>query len=641
MVRIVWNHPTIQLFNYPTIQLYTPAFINYNIDRHSRMDQPQQEETTPSERRFKKISLTGLRFLLSYLKPYKGKFAVSMIALLFSSFAGLAFPGMSGKLVDAAQHPSDELLNNLNWLALIFLGILVVQAIFSYIRTYYLQEVSERGLADLRKDLYTHIIALPIDFFHRNRVGDLTSRLGTDITAIQSTLTTTLSEMIRQFILLVGGIILVILISPKLTLVILGALPIVVLLAVMFGRVIRKSSKQVQEHYSELNTIAEETFQAISVVKAFTAEVREAKRFDNKLETIISVSMKVARARGAFIAFVVFLLFGGIIGVIWYGGTLVQANAITTGELLSFVLYAAFVGGAMGSFADLYGNFQRTLGYAERIQDILKEPTELVADLASSSTKTAGHIQFKEISFAYPTRPGTNVVENISLDIPAGTSLAIVGPSGAGKSTLANLLTRFYDPAEGSLLIDGKSITELPLAEYRSMVAVVPQEVILFGGTIMENILYGRYNATEEEAREAARKANALEFIERFPEGFETVVGERGVQLSGGQRQRIAIARAILKDPAILILDEATSALDTESESLVQEALRRVMQDRTTLIIAHRLSTIRDANNIAVLRNGKIVEHGTYDALVGQDGIFARMVALQRNGEEIVGSEVI
>ncbi len=604
------------------------------------MDQPQQEETTPPERRFKPLSLSGLRFLLGYLKPYKGEFAVSMIALLFSSFAGLAFPGMSGKLVDAAQHPSDDLLNNLDALAAIFLGVLIVQAIFSYIRTYYLQEVSERGLADLRKDLYTHILALPIDFFHRNRVGDLTSRLGTDVTAIQATVTTTLSEMIRQFILLVGGIILVILISPKLTLVIIGALPVVVVLAVFFGRAIRKSSKQVQEHYAELNTIAEETFQAISVVKAFTAEVREAKRFDRKLTTIIDVSLRVARARGAFIAFVVFLLFGGIIAVIWYGGTLVQSGTISTGELLSFVLYAAFVSGAMGSFADLYGNLQRALGYAERIRDILGEKMEPVADLGSSAVKSAGHIEFRNVSFAYPTRPDSSVIEGISLDIPGGTSLAIVGPSGAGKSTLANLLTRFYDPTEGEILIDGKRITEIPLAEYRSMVAVVPQEVILFGGTIMENILYGRFDATEEEAREAARKANALEFIERFPQGFETIVGERGVQLSGGQRQRIAIARAILKDPAILILDEATSALDTESESLVQDALERVMRGRTTFVIAHRLSTIRNTDNIAVLRNGQIVEKGSYEGLIGRDGTFARMVALQRNSDEF-GQETI
>ncbi len=512
---------------------------------------------------------------------------------------------------------------------------MVLQSLFSFIRTYYLQEVSERALADLRHDLYAHIVTLPLDFFHRNRVGDLTSRLGSDITAIQSTMTTTLSEMIRQTILLIGGIVLVILISPKLTLVIVGALPVVVVLAVLFGRAIRKASKQVQDRYAELNTIAEESFQAISVVKAFTAEVREAKRFDDKLTAIISVSLKVARARGAFVAFVVFLLFGGIVGVIWYGGTLVQSNDITTGELLSFVLYAAFVGGAMGSFADLYGNMQRALGSAERIRDILKDEAEAVTPrdaVVAQAGKNAGHLVFQDISFSYPTRPDITVIENLSLDVPPGSSLAIVGPSGAGKSTVASLLIRFYEPDTGTISVDDKPIHSIPLTEYRNMVAIVPQEVILFGGTIMENILYGKYGATEQEARVAAEKANVLEFVEKFPEGFQTVVGERGVQLSGGQRQRIAIARAILKDPAILILDEATSALDSESESLVQEALKRVMQGRTTIVIAHRLSTVRDADQIVVLRNGKSVEYGNYDELIAANGIFAGMVTLQRDG---------
>lgn len=605
------------------------------------MDQPQQEDPSVSRRRFKPLSKSGLKFLLKYLKPYRGKFTVAMISLLFSSFAGLAFPGMSGKLVDAAQNPSPGLLNNLNLLAIIFLGVLLLQAVMSYVRTYFLQEVSERALADLRHDLYRHIVALPIDFFHRNRVGDLTSRLGNDITMIQGTVTTTLSEMIRQSILLIGGIILVILISPKLTLVIVGALPLVVILAVLFGRSIRTSSKEVQDRYAELNTIAEETFQAVSVVKAFTAEVREAQRYAGKLDAVIRMSLKVAKARGAFIAFVVFVIFGGIIGVIWYGGTLVQAGAISTGELISFVLYAGFVGGAMGSFADMYGDLQRALGSAERIRSILGEQEEPIADIDVPHVQHAGHIEFRDVSFAYPTRPDANVIEGVTLDVPAGSSLAIVGPSGAGKSTLANLLTRFYEPGSGTILIDGQSIAGIPLPEYRSMIAVVPQEVMLFGGTIMENILYGKPDASEDEAREAARKANALEFIERFPLGFETIVGERGVQLSGGQRQRIAIARAILKDPAILILDEATSALDSESEKLVQEALRRVMEGRTTFVIAHRLSTIRNANSIVVLRNHRIVECGSYDKLIRQDGIFARMVALQRDGDEFSPEDVI
>ena len=602
------------------------------------MEESARDETTPSqpqERRFKRLSSEGLRFLFRYLKPYRGKFLISMISLLFSSFAGLAFPAMAGIMLDAAQNPSDGLLGNLNMLAVLFMGAMAFQAIFSFVRTYYLQEVSERALADLRHDLYSHVVTLPLDFFHRNRVGDLTSRLGSDITAIQSSMTTNLSEMIRQSILLIGGIVLVILISSKLTLVILGALPIVVILAVLFGRSIRKSSRKVQDRYAELNTIAEESFQAISVVKAFTAELREAKRFNTKLESIIDISMKVARARGAFIAFVVFLLFGGVVGVIWYGGTLVQSNDITTGELLSFVLYAAFIGGAMGSFADLYSNLQRSLGSAERIRDILQDEGEFIsktAPVTMDNGRMAGHLVFDNVSFAYPTRPDITVIKDLSLDIPSGSSLAIVGPSGTGKSTIANLLIRFYEPTNGIISVDGKPINSISLTEYRNMVAIVPQEVILFGGTIMENILYGRADATEEEARVAAEKANVLEFISKFPEGFQTIVGERGVQLSGGQRQRIAIARAILKDPAILILDEATSALDSESESLVQEALKRIMRGRTTFVIAHRLSTVRDTDQIVVLHDGKAVERGTYDELLAENGIFAGMVALQRDG---------
>ncbi len=597
-------------------------------------DNDTGQKPAEGNKRSFKLSSEGLRFLFRYMRPYRWKFSVAMFALLFSSLAGLAFPGLTGELIDAVQSPGPGLFGNLNNLALFFLGILIVQSGFSFVRTYFLQEVSERSLADLRNELYTHLIHLPLDFFHRNRVGDLTSRLGTDITAIQTTMTTTLSEMIRQTIILIGGITLVIYTSPRLTLVILGALPLVVALAVGFGRVIRKSSRRVQDLYAELNTIAEETFQAISVVKAFTAERRERKRYANKLDGIIEVSLKVARARGAFIAFVVFLLFGGVVGVVWYGGTLVQSGDLTIGELTSFVLYAAFVGGAMGSFADLYGGLQRALGSAERIRDILGEIKEQIDERPEALPPGyEGDIRFIDVTFSYPTRPEVNVLDDISFRIPPGTSLAVVGPSGGGKTTLTNLLLRFYRPDSGEILIDGKPSESIPLGEFREMVAIVPQEVILFGGTIMENILYGRPDATEEEVHEAARAANALEFIESFTDGFETIVGERGIQLSGGQRQRIAIARAILRNPRVLILDEATSALDTESERLVQEALQRVMRNRTTMVIAHRLSTVRNVDQVAVIRKGKIVEYGRYDELVARNGLFARMVAMQRDGE--------
>lgn len=600
------------------------------------------ETSTPTGRRkrFPKLSSVGYRFLFRYLRPYRAKFGFALIALLFSSFAGLAFPLLTGKLINAIEKPDDSLFGSLDRLAFFFILILLVQSGFSYLRTYLMQEVSEKSLADLRNDLYAHLLSLPIDFFHRHRVGELTSRLGSDISAIQTTMTTTISELIRQTIIMVGGIVLVIYTSPKLTLIILGALPVVVVTAVLFGRSIRAASARVQNLYATLNTVAEETFQGIAVVKGFTAEERERVRYRSTLDGIIGVSLKLARSRALFIAFVVFLLFGGVVGVIWYGGTLVQQGLMSIGDLTQFVLYAAFVGGAMGSFADLYGGLQRALGSAETIRGILDEKPE-----PSTGTEPApgaeGSLRFDAVTFSYPTRPDFPVLTDVSFDVPAGSSLALVGPSGSGKSTIVNLIMRFYQPTVGTILLNGESVDTIPLEGYRSRIAIVPQDVMLFGGTIAENIRYGRDDATDDEIRNAAAEANALEFIESFPERFATVVGERGVQLSGGQRQRIALARAILRDPAILILDEATSALDNESERLVQEALSRVMNGRTTIVIAHRLSTVRHADRIAVLREGRIVESGSYDALVEQEGYFARLVSFNQLGGNGLDAERI
>lgn len=596
-------------------------------------EEVQQRSVAQTERNRRGIgaSTREIRFLLGYLRPYRGRFTVALVALLFSSFAGLAFPGLTGALIDAVDSPDDGLFGSLDRLALFFFAILLAQSLFSFVRTYYMQEVSERSLADLRQDLYDHVLSLPLDFFVRNRVGDLTSRLTSDITTIQTTMTTTLSELIRQSIILVGGITLVVYTSSRLTLVILGALPIVVALAVWFGRIIRRASRRVQDLYAELNTSAEETFQGISVVKAFTAEGRERGRFRRGLESIIDVSLGVAKARAAFIAFVVFLLFGGVVGVVWYGGRLVQAGELSIGELTSFVLYAAFVGGAMGSFADLYGSLQRAIGSAERIREILDEaPEQSEQPIGSTPVPTDDEsVCFQSVSFAFPSRPDVTVIDDVSLRIDAGTSLALVGPSGAGKSTLVNLLLRFYRPASGSITFGSREIEEIPLQQYRSLLAVVPQEVLLFGGTIEENIRYGRPDATDREVREAASQANAAEFIDRFPEGYRTIVGERGVQLSGGEKQRVAIARAILRNPRLLILDEATSALDSAGERLVQSALDNVMVGRTTIVIAHRLSTIRNVDRIAVVRSGRIAEYGTYDDLLERDGLFRSMLMTQ------------
>jgi ABC-type multidrug transport system fused ATPase/permease subunit len=581
-------------------------------------------------------SLKGIGFLLRYLKPYRWKFFVALFALFISSLAGLAFPGLTGKLIDAVTNRGHGMFADLNTITIVLIVALVIQSAFSYVRTYFLMEVSERSLADVRYDVYTKILRLPMSFFHSTRVGELSSRISTDVGMIQMTMTTTLSELIRQTVILVGGISLIAYTSLRLTAVILVSVPILVLLALVFGRMIRKASKRVQDLYARLNTIAEETFQGISVVKAFTAEQREGERYRHDLRELIAISLKVARARGAFVAFIIFVLFGGIVGVIWYGGQLVQTGELSIGDLTSFVLYAVFVGGAMGSFADLYGAFQRALGASERVRDILLDVDEALEHVPEALSMR-GHVQMKNVGFAYASRPDIEVLKQITLDIPGGSSLALVGPSGAGKSTLAGLLIRFYEPTSGEIIVDGVTASSYGLAEYRSAIAIVPQDVTLFGGTIAENIGYGKPDASPEEILEAARLANALEFIESFPERFDTIVGERGVQLSGGQRQRVAIARAIIKNPSILILDEATSSLDSESERLVQSALERVMRNRTTVIIAHRLSTIRNADSIAVIQNGMVSESGTYDQLVAMGGLFARLVSMQdRVGQDLI-----
>ncbi len=586
-------------------------------------------------------SLEGVRFILRYLYPYRWKFVISLLALLISSLASLAFPGLTGALVDAASKAAGGIFDDLNHLTLLLAGALVAQSVFSFIRTYFISQVSERSLADLRYDLYSKILRMPMSFHNKNRVGELTSRITSDINQIQTAMTTTISELLRQTVILIGGIVLMAYKSPRLTVVILIGVPLIVIMALIFGRMIRKQSKLLQDLYAKLNTIAEETFQGIGVVKAYTAERRESERYRTMLGDIIGIALRVARARGAFVAMIIFALFGAIVGVIWYGAHLMADGAMTLGTLTSFMLYAFFVGGAMGSFAELYSSFQGALGASERVRELLEDVSEPV-DEAGPGEELRGHVEMRSIEFAYPSRPDVPVLKDITLDVTAGSSIALVGPSGAGKSTIAGILMRFYEPSAGALIVDGRNASDYTLLDYRSAIAIVPQDVTLFGGTVAENIAYGNPHATEEQIGEAARLANASEFIDSFPDRYQTLVGERGVQLSGGQRQRIAIARAIIKDPAILILDEATSSLDSESEHLVQEALDRVMKNRTTFIIAHRLSTIRNADLVAVISQGRIAEAGRYDELVSAGGVFARLVALQtRAGSDVIDEGMI
>lgn len=603
-----------------------------------------QAEELPKAK-INKESIEKVMRLLSYLRPYRAKFLLGMLFLVLSSVTFFLFPLLMGRLVGTGGPAmpqtnaikSTELLDlfptDTNIVALTLLGILFIQAIFSYFRINLFVEVAEKGLADIRRDTYHKLITLPMNFFAQRRVGELNSRLSADLSQIQDAITTTLAEMIRQAILFVGGLVFLVLVSGKLTLMLLAVLPVIVVIGVVFGRFIRKLSRQAQDKLAESNTIVEETLQGIANVKAFVNEAFEVSRYNRSIHEVVKIAMKGARYRGIFASFIVFCLLGTIVSVVWYASYLVQMGDMTLASLFSFILLSTFVGAAMASFPELYATMQKAVGSSERVLEILSEQNEPISMHEGHTAvrqKISGDLEFKDIVFAYPSRTEITVLRGVSFNAKAGEKVAIIGPSGAGKSTIAGIILRFYDAQSGQLLFDGKPSTEYTLTDVRNQVAIVPQDVLLFGGTIRENIAYGRINATEDEIKKAAARANAHDFIESFPEGYDTLVGERGVKLSGGQRQRIAIARALLKDPAILILDEATSSLDSESERLVQEALEELMKNRTSIIIAHRLSTIREADKIVVLEKGKVVESGTHsDLMQNEEGLYRYLSQLQ------------
>ena len=617
-----------------------------------------------SEEDKKKVSKEGFSKALKVFRftlPYKGTFAVGFIFLILSQITSMAIPLLMGQMVGAIVSPKNaaeaastsgimggsigfQKFQNifsssqnltLNEVTLLFVVLLVLQAAFSFFRVYTFTQVSEKSMRDLRKELYTKIITLPITFFEKSRVGELMSRITSDVTQLQDVLSITLAELFRQVFTLVGGIILISLLSSKLTLFMLSTFPFLVVAAIIFGRFIRKNSKKVQDELAQTNIIVEETLQSVNVVKAFTNERLEVNRYSISIQRVVEYALKAATFRGGFISFIILVLFGGVVGVVWYGGNLVLTGELAFQDLFTFILYTGFIGGSVGGLGDMYAQIQRTIGASERVLEIIDEKSEVDVARKLNFKKADGNISFENVGFSYPSRSDVVVLKDISLDIKAGEKIAIVGHSGAGKSTIVQLLMKLYPLNSGKILIDGQNIATQDVTELRSNIAVVPQEVMLFGGTIFENIAYGRPNATESEVFEAARKANALEFIESFPDKFQTIVGERGVKLSGGQRQRVAIARAILKDPSILILDEATSALDSESEKLVQDALDELMKNRTTVIIAHRLATIRNVDTIYVLKDGEIVEKGTHEQLILQaesspdGGIYANLVKLQ------------
>jgi ATP-binding cassette subfamily B protein len=542
--------------------------------------------------------------------------------LILGTGLSLSIPWLMGQMIDQAMGGSGS-GEALGQIAMVLGAILAVQAGISFVRIRLVITMAEKVLADVRDHTFRHLVQMPMVFYMRHRVGELQSRLSADLSQIQDTVSSTLMEWLRQILVLIGGLLMLLWISWKLTLFLLAILPILILIAVVFGRKIRRLAGNAQDELAKAQVVVEETLQNISMVKVYTGESLQGDQYRRGLSATVDQVIKAAQYRGAFAAFIVFGLFGSVVLVLWYGASLVQGGGMSVGALSGFVLYSTFVGGAMGSFAELYGQVQKALGATERVHDLLQESSEGVwweGKTPFQWPQGGASLQLQDLSFAYPTRPEVQVLSKVNLSLNAGERLAVIGPSGAGKSTLVSLLLGFYAPDHGSILVQGVDLRSLCLSDYRQGIAVVPQDLMLFGGSIAENIAYGSPHATLAQIREAASQAHALDFIESFPAGLDTVVGERGIQLSGGQRQRVAIARAILRNPSLLLLDEATSALDTDSEKAVQLGLDSLMKGRTTVVVAHRLSTVRDADQIMFLDKGVVQEFGTPAQLMAVSG---------------------
>ena len=538
---------------------------------------------------------------------------------------------MTGEMANTANgQPKFPI--SINQYGLFFLILIVAQGIISFFRTIAFTIVSEKGMADLRKQVFNKLITQDINFIEQSRVGELTSSITTDVEKLQNTFAITLAEFLRQIVILVIGVFVLAWLTPGLSLIMWLTFPVVVVSAFFFARYIRKLSRQRQDELAKSNTIIEEAMTSFAVVKSFANEWYESIRYAGSVKKVVQISLKFARVRGLFFIFVITLLFGGIFFILWRGALMVEAGDMAVGDLFSFIMYTGVIGGAIAGIGNLYTQIMTAVGASERVLDILERDSEveLNDEINSEKEKINGQIELKDVKFAYPSRPDVIVLDGINLAVAKGEKVALVGQSGSGKSTLAKLLLKFYQPDTGHIFVDDKKLTSFDTVAYRKQAAYVPQEVLLFGGTIKENILYGRPDATEEEVRHAAAQANALEFIDRLPEGMNTIVGDRGIKLSGGQRQRVAIARAILRDPAILILDEATSSLDAESEAKVQEALDRLMEGRTSVVIAHRLATIRNVDCIYVLENGQVVESGHHEELMqNRHGVYSQLAKLQ------------
>lgn len=576
--------------------------------------------------------------IFKYLKPYGMIYFIGWLFLVLSTTAGLIFPYLMGKLLGTSTNPTAVMdtksflsLNNVSEVAFALFILFGVQALFSFFRVVIFNNVTENSLRDLRNDAFSKLVFMPMDFFNQHKVGELTSRVSSDITQIQETLRTTIAEFFRQIVIIVGGIAFLFFISWKLALIMLGTVPVMALIAVFFGRYIRRLSKEAQNFSADSNAIVEEALTGIANVKAFTNEHFNLNRFRKNTQEMRDLNVRSGVWRGLLVSFIIFCLFGAIVFIVWQGLLMTQGAhpELSKEGFYQFVLFTIMMGASVGSLPDLYASIQKSIGATENLMEIIQGKTEIELRTGVSKSQVNGEISFKNVEFSYPQRADLSVLKSINFNVKRNQTLALVGASGSGKTTITNLLLGFYQVDKGDIEVDGININDYDLNFLREQIAIVPQEVLLFSGTIQENIRFGKINASNEEVEAAAKKANAWEFIATFPDTMQTQVGDRGIQLSGGQKQRIAIARALLKNPTILILDEATSALDSESEKLVQDALSTLMEGRTSLVIAHRLSTIRKADKILVLQQGQIEEEGTHQVLMDKKGVYANLVSLQ------------
>jgi len=570
------------------------------------------------------VAPTPLKALLPRVRPYRGRLVVCALCLLVAAAVGLAFPAVVQRLLDAAFQKHDRVL--LDRIALFLIGAFALQGVMNFVQVYLLTGTAERVVAKLREDVFAHLVRLSPGFYTERRSGELTSRISSDLAVLQTLMATWISELSRQSLFLVGGIILLTLTHPRLTTTTLAVVPVVVGSAFFFGRRLRRASTGVQDKVAEAMGTADEAFSQIRTVQSFVREDEEVRRYSGLLSEVVDRAVERAKHRALLFGVVGFVAFAGVVAVLWQGGQLVLEGALTPGALVKFLLYAITVAAAVGSLASLFGSYQEAVGAAQRVFDLLEmQPTVAEPEVATPLVRPVrGAVSLEQVSFRYsPDLP--LALEDVTFTIAPGEVVALVGPSGAGKTTIASLIPRFWDVTAGGITLDGVDIRELSFADLRGSVGLVPQEPALFSGSVRENIAYARPDASDADVLQAARAAHAMEFIDRLPEGLNTLVGERGVKLSGGQRQRIAIARVFLKDPAVVVLDEATSSLDNESERLVEEAMEELLTGRSTLIIAHRLRTVRRADRVLVLERGRIVESGTHEALSVGSGVYGRL----------------